>query len=432
MGMGLSLGCDAGNPAEVDDQELNERLANVITLEGQRRLENFVLPDSDDFARIPQDPRNPLTPEKVLLGQLLFHDPALSQNALHASSKGTYSCATCHHADAGFQAGRQQSIGDGGIGWGSVGENRRLSSDYARFEVDAPVLRSPTVLNTAYQRVLLWSGGAGANGPNAETTAFWSDTDVTRVNHFGYDGLETQAILAMNTHRMDKLESTIVATDPQYQALWNQVFPGEPVSDEKAGLAIGAYERTVLASEAPFQRWLKGETAAMTSQEKRGALVFFGPSACSDCHTGPALSSMAFYSLGIRDMDGPDVINPPTDHLGRGEFLRTGTSDYKFKVPQLYNLIDSPFMGHGGTFTSIREVVEYYNVGLPEKNLPPGTVTDQFKTLDLTEQEVDDLTAFLTSALRDPNLQRYVPTSVPSGGCIPANDPASRQDLNCN
>ena len=278
----------------------------------------------------------------------------------------------------------------------------------------------------------MWSGGAGANGPNKDTQPFWNDENVTRANHFGYDGLETQAILALDNHRMGNTEQSIVATDPIYQSLWEQVFPGQPVSDELVGLAIGAYERTMLANKAPFQRWLRGETDAMTSQEKRGALVFFGESACSDCHTGPALNSMAFYSLGMNDMRGADVYNSPPEQLGRGEFLRTGDANFTFKVPQLYNLIDSPFMGHGGTFSSVRDVVEYYRVGIPEKALPPGTVTDQFHALELSPEEVDDLVAFLENALRDPDLDRYVPDSVPSGSCIPANDTQARIDLGCN
>ena len=95
-------------------------------------------------------------------------------------------------------------------------------------------------------------------------------------------------------------------------------------------------------------------------------------------------------------------------------------------------MIDSPFLGHGGTFKSIREVVDYYHRGIPEQNLPPGTVTDQFKPLVLTPDDLSDLTVFLTTALRDPDLGRYVPSSVPSGGCIPANDAQARIDLGCN
>lgn len=250
----ILLSCDSSGSVEKDDTELNDQLENLITLEGQRRLENFVLPESDDFVNIPQDPKNPLTAEKVRLGQLLFHEPALSLMAKHASGIGTYSCATCHHALGGFGAGRQQSIGDGGSGWGVRGELRSTSNDYTLDEVDAPSLRSPSILNSAYQRVMLWSGAAGANGPNKNTAAFWNDSDDTRINHLGYDGVETQAILALNTHRMDRIAEGIVASNPTYQQLWNQAFPAEPVSYEKAGLAIAAFERTVLANKSPFQR----------------------------------------------------------------------------------------------------------------------------------------------------------------------------------
>ena len=427
----LLSSCDTSGPAAVDHFELDDQLERIITLDGQRKLANFILPSSDDFNQIPQDPKNPLTSEKVLLGKLLFHDPVLSQNAIHITGKGTYSCATCHHAEAGFGAGRQQSMGDGGSGWGDRGEARRKAANYDINEVDVPPLRSPSILNSAYQRVMLWSGAAGANGPNRDTQAAWDDIGDSRVNYLGYDGVESQAILALNTHRMDNLAGSFIATDPTYSTLWEQVFPNEPVSDERVGLAIAAYERTVIANQSPFQRWLNGESLSMNAAEKRGAMVFFGESKCADCHTGPALNSMAFYALGMPDMQGPGVLRPPIDSKGRGDFLRSAEDVYTFKVPQLYNMTDSPFLGHGGTFSSVREVVDYYASGIPDRNLPPGTITDQFHPLSLTAQEVTDLTAFLSNALRDPNLMRYQPTEVPSGGCIPANDAQARIDLGC-
>lgn len=426
-------GCDsATSPVEdATSFELDEKLERLITLEGQRKLDNFVLPSSTDFELIPQDPKNPLTSDKVLLGQLLFHEPALSVHTKQPSGKGTFSCATCHHAKAGFAAGRQQSIGEGGSGWGLRGEARRASNSFPLEDVDATPIRSPSILNVAYQRVMLWSGAAGANGPNQNTTDYWSAEGDSRFNYLGYDGIETQALLALSNHRLGKISDSIVSTNPTYQTLWNRVFPGEPVSDEKAALAIAAFERTVLATESPFQRWLKGDYQAMTNAEKRGALVFFGPSNCSDCHTGPALNSMAFYALGMPDLLGPAVIKAPSENLGRGQFIRSAAADYTFKVPQLYNMKDSPFLGHGGTFPSVGAVIDYYEQGIPAVFLPQGTVTDQFHPLTLTVQEKTDLITFLQDALHDPNLKRYEPTSVPSGGCIPANDLQSRIDLGC-
>ena len=79
----------------------------------------------------------------------------------------------------------------------------------------------------------------------------------------------------------------------------------------------------------------------------------------------------------------------------------------------------------------MREVVDYYVEGVPAVSLPLDRFPDQFRPLDLTDQEIADLIAFLETALRDPDLMRYQPDSVPSGRCIPTNDPLSRQQLGC-
>ncbi len=427
---GLMAGCDGTDPIE-DTTDLDETLTALITRDGQRKLSNFILPNSDDFAAIPQDPRNPLTADKVQLGKLLFHETALATNPRHEAGRGTYSCATCHHAEAGFQAGRRQGVGDGGVGWGNQGEGRTQNPAYAVADLDVQPLRSPTVLHGAYQPVMMWSGALGANWPNEGTEAQWQPGTASANNHLGYDGLETQAIAALVTHRMDRLETSIVASHPTYTALWDRVFPQDSVSMEPAGLAIAAYERTLLAYKAPFQRWLRGEVDAMTAAEKRGAIVFFGKANCELCHTGPALNQMAFYALGMPDMQGPDVFGDVPENRGRGGFLDDPNEDFKFKVPQLYNLKDSPFYGHGGTFRTLREVVDYYNDGIPAQPLPEDRLPDQFKPLALTPAEIDDLVLFLTESLYDSDLIRYVPNTLPSGNCTPANDPQAQADLGC-
>lgn len=141
---------------------------------------------------IPQDPRNPLTAEKVHLGRLLFHETVLGTRPAIPEGAGTYGCVTCHHAEAGFQAGRRQSIGDGGSGWGVMGEARTAA--YGGGLTDAPGLRSPSVLNGAFQDVMHWDGSLGAFGQNAGTDAFWTEGSFQEVNRLGYDGLESQAI----------------------------------------------------------------------------------------------------------------------------------------------------------------------------------------------------------------------------------------------
>jgi len=144
---------------------------------------------------------------------------------------------------------------------------------------------------------------------------------------------------------------------------------------------------------------------------------------------------VACYALGMPELDGPDVyggVDVPTE-LGRGGFTTKEEDMYKFKVPQLYNLKDSTFFGHGGTFRSIREVIEYKNEAVPAKaEVPSSQLAEGFRPLNLTEDEISALAAFLQNGLYDPALDRYVPASLPSGLCFPNNDPSSREALGCD
>ena len=211
----------------------------------------------------------------------------------------------------------------------------------------------------------------------------------------------------------------------------------ERYSKINTGLAIAAYERTVLANEAPFQKWLKGDKNAMTEQEKNGALLFFTVAECYSCHNGPGLNSMEFHALGMDDLYNCPEETFKTDadnveNLGRGGFTGNEADNYKFKVPQLYNLSDSPFYGHGSSFRSIRAVIEYKNAAIRQNlSVPTNKLSNQFVPLNLSDSEINDLTVFIKFALHDPKLDRYVPESLPSGNCFPFNDPQSRIDLGC-
>jgi cytochrome c peroxidase len=169
----------------------------------------------------------------------------------------------------------------------------------------------------------------------------------------------------------------------------------------------------------------------MSDEEKRGALLFFGKAACEVCHTGPALNQMNFYALGMPEVAGVEFKGSETERLGRGGFLDDSSEEHKYKVPQLYNLKVSPFYGHGGTFRTLREVVVYYNDGIPAVDLPEGRITNRFRPLNLTSAEIDDLVLFLTESLFDPDLDRFAPAELPSGHCTPANDAQARTDLGC-
>lgn len=422
------------------NEELDFQLDNTLeSLAGRNWRSSLQLPDSDDFARIPQDPNNPLTTEKVALGKLLYHETALGITPSKEIGAGSYSCASCHAAQAGFQAGIAQGIGEGGMGFGIRGEGRTKAPSYKPEELDVQPLRSPTTLNVAYQEVMLWNGQFGATGPNARTEHAWTEGTPKAINKLGYQGVETQAIAGLEVHRMDV--DSVLLDAYGYRRLFDAAFPDFPADNrynrETAGLAIAAFERTLLANQSPFQQWLKGDKAAMTELEKEGAITFFGKADCGSCHRGPALNTMDFHAIGMGDLldSGMEVFNVGEDdpaHLGRGGFTGRSVDHYKFKVPQLYNLKDSPFYGHGATFRSIRSVVAYKNAAVPENpDVPASQLASPFRPLQLSEEEVDAIAAFLETALYDDNLQRYVPTSLPSGSCFPNNDDISRSDLGC-
>ncbi len=436
----LLLGSSACQKEDKDVDLDIELEASIEAASDGQGLAYFRMPSSDDYNNIPQDPNNRITTEKVTLGKMLFHETGI---AIHAEKEGgmkTYSCASCHFADAGFQASRVQGIGDGGLGFGHNGEGRIRSMLYTEEALDVQPIRSPAALNTAYQELMLWNGQFGASGDNIGTETKWAEGTPIAKNHLGFQGIETQAIAGLEVHRLG-LDMDFIRSSA-YKEMFDWAFPEQEESERytlvNAGLAIAAYERTLLANESPFQLWLKGQHTAMSEAEKRGALVFFSKAECASCHAGPSLASMRFEAYGMNDLYscGEEIFGASLEssaNLGRGGFTGRETDNYAFKVPQLYNLKDSPFYGHGSSFRSIKDVVQYKNAGVAEnRNVPAERLSAAFKPLSLSEQEVEDLTNFIENALYDPNLKRYEPRNLPSGLCFPFNDPMAKNDLGCD
>ena len=413
--------------------------STLMEASGGEGLNYFILPESHQYALIPQDPLNPISNAKVELGKLLFHETGIGLTPKYENEgMATYSCASCHHAQGGFQANRIQGIGEGGIGFGVNGEGRNPNPIYSLDSLDVQPIRTPTAMNGAYQSVMLWNGQFGATGMNEGTESQWPMGTPIFNNMFGLEGLETQAIAGLTVHRM-KVDEEFCQEIEIYEDLFDIAFPDWPqetrYTARTAGMAIAAYERVMLSNQAPWQDWLRGNTNALSDSEKRGATLFFSKAECGSCHTGPAMNSMSFHALGMNDLDGPGVYGTSPDNtanLGRGGFTGNADDDYKFKTPQLYNLKDSPFFGHGGNFTSVRKIVEYKNAGIAENTTVPETqLAEQFHPLNLTEQEITDLVNFIEYSLYDANLMRYVPSDLPSGNCFPNNDAISIIDQGC-
>ena len=201
-------------------------------------------------------------------------------------------------------------------------------------------------------------------------------------------------------------------------------------------MALSAYIRTIISSEAPFQYWLKGEYSAMTPEMKNGALLFFGKAKCFSCHYEQNLGSQEFHALGVKDMyQRPSFNTSRSDarNLGRAGFTRLEEDNYKFKVPGLYNVGDSPFYFHGASKGTLEEVIDYKIIARSENiNVPQERISSKFGTISITPEEKADLISFIREGLRDPDLLRFKPEYILSGSCFPNADELSIYELGCN
>jgi len=438
MAFVVYLGCTYDYDLTLDNQLLDE--LNYHSKTGHYSA--YIMPKSTDYGALPnQDPKNPVTAEKVALGKMLFFETGIGLEAKKSVSMQAYSCSTCHIPSRSFTAGRFQGIADGAIGFGVAGEGRRINPLYTDDQVDAQGARPLTIINTAYVTNALWAGSFGSFNVNSGTEDVWHQDTLIEINFKGLMGLEANNARALAVHRqvINKAVTDSLGYTPMFDAAFPDIPESERYSRITGSFAIAAYFRTVLANEAPFQMWLKGNHGALTDQQKRGALLFFGKAGCVHCHNSPSLNSdpHKFFALGVRDEFQTHNLVFRTDkydkrNLGRGGFTGRDEDMHKFKVPQLYNLKDFGFYFHGASKTSLQEVVEYFNEAEPENSyVPVSQISSFFKPLHLTKEEVTDLVEFLENGLYDPNITRYAPEFVLSGNCFPNNDPQSQADMGC-
>lgn len=427
----ILVGCSKEQTADPLDVQLRQ---TMLRLSPSQSLDYYQVPQHTDLANIPAGIGNPLTPEKVALGKMLFFETALGIDANKESGIQTFSCATCHVPEAGFTPGAMQGIADGAVGF----SDRSISTAYDETEIDAQGARPLSMVGVAYVQNSMWAGQFGARFNNEGTEHLWGITDPsTEINFSGLDGLEAQNIEGTHTHRM-RVDDYIL-DELGYRELFDAAFydwaENARYGREAMSFALSAYIRTIMPYDAPYQEWLRGDEYAMSEQMKRGALLFFSDAGCYRCHNGPVLNGNTFHAVGVNDLHNAGGLATDENdkrNLGRGGFTQNEDDMFAFKVPQLYNLKKANFYFHGSSKRSIRAVVEYFNEGVPENPLVTSEhVSPFFHPLNLTEEDIEDLTEFISRGLFDPNFDRYVPESVLSGFCFPNNDPQSRVDLGC-
>lgn len=283
------------------------------------------------FEPVPIPTHNPLTVEKVELGERLFHDPRLSET-------GTVSCASCHFENVAFADPRPLSPGVHG----------RLG-----------IRNSPSLVNVAYLDLLFWDGGS--------------------LTLEGQALAPIEADFEMNMSLGDLISR--VEADPSYVAAFNEAF-GEGPSVQTLTAALAAFQRTIRSGGSRFDRHEQGHTNALSASEKRGLELFRGKANCAACHNGFLLTNQAFENNGIE---------PAGTDSGRARITGSPKDFLQFRVPSLRNVdITAPYM-HDGRFASLEDVIEHYDRGGSGiRNQSP-----LIRPLNLTEKEKADLLAFL-------------------------------------
>jgi cytochrome c peroxidase len=191
-----------------------------------------------------------------------------------------------------------------------------------------------------------------------------------------------------------------------------------PVTPDNLGRALAAFERTLVAPNAPFDRYMRGDREAMTAEQVQG-MERFESTGCVNCHSGPMFSDFALHVLGV-----PDNRQVSESDSGAG-------SAYAFRTPSLRNAsLTGPYM-HNGVFTSLGEVLNFYRRisrgggrgggrnrgGFGQRSLnpngAPAGLDPLLRQLNMRRGQ-REIIAFL-EALEDPGFDKTIPARVPSG-----------------
>ena len=289
---------------------------------------------------VPFPDENPYSDAKAALGRLLYFDPLLS-------GANVRSCATCHNPSLSWGDGLPRSIGEG----------------------QKPMaVRAPSLLDVAWLPILGWDG----RFPDLESVAFMGP-------------ITSSAIMKQNEPDLVAALSAI----PGYRHSFAAAFPGGPINRDTIAASLATFERTIVAGEAPFDRWIAGDQHAIPEAAKRGFDLFNTKAGCAECHRGWNFTDAAFYDIGTGK--GEDI--------GRGRlFPNSPKLQYAFKVPSLRDTARrAPYM-HDGSEATLEAVIELYDRG----GIDRPSRSELIKPLHLSAAEKADLIAFLRTLNGDP------------------------------
>ncbi len=402
-------------------------------------------------ATLPDRLGRPINRKLAHVGRLLWFDTITGLN-------DDNSCGGCHSPTNGF--GDTQSIAIGIDNNNLVGPNRTGPRNQRR---------TPMVINNAFFPTLMWNSrfaslsgnpfdnSAGLSFPAPEgltlsyqphlltAQAFIPPTERNEVAGFDFVGDNFD----IREEVLDRLNGVA-----EYRRLFGHIFPeirlGSPIDFDMFGQAIAEFEFTLTFTDTPLDRFARGDEDAMTSSQKRGALLFFGEAGCVQCHAVSGASNEMFsdfqqHVLGVPQV-APALTNSVFDGAGANEDFGleqvTGNPDdrYMFRTSPLRNLAMQPAFFHNGAFTTIEDAVRHHlDVFASARNYSPSHLDEDLsgpvgpiepvldrvdpllaEPIELSEAQFEDLVTFLRDGLLDPrarpeNLMKMIPNRVPSG-----------------
>ncbi len=287
----------------------DEKKALLMWIRSARAKANGAADASDPIYANPvlplAEPRG-LNPDKVALGRKLYHDTRLSGD-------NTLSCASCHDLKKGGTDQAQYSTGIRGQKGG---------------------INAPTVFNASLAFVQFWDGRAAdlqaqAAGPVANPVEMGGNWDEVP----------------------GKLKA-----DPAYAAAFAKLYP-EGITKETVTDAIATFEKTLVTVNSRFDRFLRGQTDALTAEEKAGYRIFTNEGCCK-CHVGQALGGKSFEKLGLYSDYFAARGQPTPADDGRFSVTKNEGDRHKFKVPTLRNIaLSYPYL-HDGSTSDLKKVVQ--------------------------------------------------------------------------
>ncbi len=297
-----------------------------------------------------------VTPDRINLGKKLFFDPILSEN-------NSRNCASCHQPAKAFTDG--------------------VATPYALDKRTLLLRNTPT----------LWNSGL-------QTRQFMdSRTDIleNQLDEVVHNEKEMKGSLIKS--------ATLLKNSKEYFPLFQKAYSNEkePVTPFNIANAISSYIRSLISMNSRFDKYMRGEKNMLSKTEIKGFNLFTGKAKCATCHFMPLFNGLAppFFTetesevLGVpaTKKRNPSILD---EDLGKNNFTKSVIHKHSFKTPTLRNVaLTAPYM-HNGVFTTLEEVMDFYNNG-GGKGLfiAPPNQTLPFDKLSLSKKEIKAVIAFM-------------------------------------